>query len=65
MEGKRVRYDIMSITENIGLALGLNQKADRRNKSATQSSASVDSIPTSSENVNRRFSMQDRDSGTF
>lgn len=61
-DGKKYLYDIVSIKENTGLAFDLNQKARGRHNAAMQSSAYADSISASSQNVKKRFSMQDRDS---
>ena len=61
-DGKKYLYDIVAIRENTGLALDLNQKADRRQKAATQSDVSTDSISTSGENVNGKFSLKGMDS---
>ena len=61
-DGKKYLYDIVAIKENTGLALDLNKKADRRQKAATQSSVSTDSISTDGENVNRKFSLKSTDS---
>lgn len=54
--GKKYLYDIVNINENTGLALDLNQKADRRNKAATQSSVSALSLPNLSDGVKGNMS---------
>ena len=55
-DGKKYLYDIVNINENTGLALDLNQKADRRNKAATQSSVSVLSLPNLADGVKGNLS---------
>lgn len=57
-DGRKYLYDIVSIKENTGLALDLNQKARGRQNAATQSGASGTSIPTDGENVKPQFSLK-------
>ena len=57
-DGRKYLYDIVSIKENTGLALDLNQKARGRQNAATQSGASGTSIPTDGENVKSQFSLK-------
>ena len=53
-------YDIVSIKENTGLALDLNNKArGRRESGATRSDVSMDSIRGKSENVKQRYTVAD------
>lgn len=66
-DGKKYLYDIVSIKENTGLALDLNDKArGRRDYDATRSDVSMDSIRGKSENVKQRYSPADAeaDAGT-
>lgn len=59
-DGKKYLYDIVSIKENTGLALDLNNKArGRRESGATRSDVSMDSIRGKSENVKQRYSPAD------
>ena len=57
-DGRKYLYDIVSIKENTGLALDLNQKARGRQNAATQSGASGTSILTDGENVKPQFSLK-------
>lgn len=57
-DGRKYLYDIVSIKENTGLALDLNQKARGRQNAATQSGASGTSIPTDGVNVKPQFSLK-------
>lgn len=57
-DGKKYLYDIVAIRENTGLALDLNEKARGRQKAAMQSDVSTDSISTSGEKVNEKFSLK-------
>lgn len=61
-DGRKYLYDIVSIKENTGLALDLNQKARGRQNAATQSGASGTSILTDGENVKPQFSLKATDS---
>lgn len=59
-DGKKYLYDIVSIKENTGLALDLNNKArGRRRSGATRSDVSMDSIRGKSKNVKQRYSPAD------
>ena len=57
-DGRKYLYDIVSIKENTGLALDLNQKARGRQIAATQSGASGTSILADGENVKPQFSLK-------
>ena len=57
-DGRKYLYDIVSIKENTGLALDLNQKARGRQNAATQSGASDTSILADGENVKPQFSLK-------
>lgn len=57
-DGRKYLYDIVSIKENTGLALDLNQKARGQQNAATQSGASGTSILTDGENVKPQFSLK-------
>lgn len=64
-DGKKYLYDIVSIKENTGLALDLNNKArGRRRSGATRSDVSMDSIRGKSKNVKQRYSPADTETGT-
>lgn len=60
--GRKYLYDIVSIKENTGLALDLNQKARGRQNAATQSGASGTSILAGGEDVKPQFSLKATDS---
>ena len=56
-DGKKYLYDIVSIKENTGLALDLNNKArGRRGSGATRSDVSMDSIRSSERKSQEKFS---------
>ena len=56
-DGKKYLYDIVSIKENTGLALDLNDKArGRRDYDATRSDVSMDSIRSSERKSQEKFS---------
>ena len=57
-DGKKYLYDIVAIRENTGLALDLNEKARGRQRAAMQSDVSTNSISTSDEKVNGKFSLK-------
>lgn len=64
-DGKKYLYDIVSIKENTGLALDLNNKArGRRGSGATRSDVSMDSIRGKSANVKQRYSPADTETET-
>lgn len=57
-DGKKYLYDIVSIKENTGLALDLNDKArGRRDYDATRSDVSMDSIRRPEQKSQEKFSM--------
>ena len=59
-DGKKYLYDIVSIKENTGLALDLNNEArGRRESGATRSDVSMDSIRRSERESQEKFSADD------
>lgn len=63
-DGKKYLYDIVSIKENTGLALDLNDKArGRRDYDATRSDVSMDSIRRTEQKSQEKFSVTEATDG--
>ena len=57
-DGKKYLYDIVNIKENTADETDLMERDQRRQKAATRRGASENSIRSSSENVNKKFSLE-------